>query len=95
MKLRLIIAILIGLMLVACDKVGSQAWCDKLERKSTDNWTVDELKDHTKYCVLGLEPDKWCKKMQKKPKGEWTVDEASKYTKNCVLGRSEDGGGQE
>ena len=53
MKLRLTIAILICLLLVACDRVGSKAWCEKLEQKPTGDWTVDEVKDHTKYCVLG------------------------------------------
>ena len=94
MKLILALAILIWLLLVACDRVGSEAWCEKLEQKPTGSWTVDEVKDHTKYCVFGLEPEKWCKKMEKKPKGEWTADETSKYTKNCVFGRSEDDRGQ-
>ena len=82
----------ICLLLGACDRVGSEAWCEKLSQKPTGDWTVDEVKAHAAYCVLGLDPEKRCEKLEKKPKGDWTANEASDYTKNCVFGRSEKDG---
>ena len=85
MKLRLTIALLFAFALSACgEQVGSDAWCEKLEQKDKSDWTMEEAGDYTKYCVLGMDPNKWCEKMDKKDKGEWTANEAADYAKNCV-----------
>ena len=77
-------------LLSACgDRVGSDAWCEKLGEKPKSEWTMEEAGDYTKYCVLGMDPEKWCEKMEEKPKGDWTASEAADYAKNCVGGRSD------
>lgn len=45
-------------LLAGCEKVGSESWCKKLEAKDKGDWTANELRDYTKYCVLKLDPDK-------------------------------------
>jgi hypothetical protein len=89
MKTEIAGAIALALLLAACDRVGSEAWCEKLSEKPKGEWTLDETTDYTKYCVLGMDSEKWCEKLEKKPKGEWTADEAADYAQNCLLGRSD------
>lgn len=89
MKLKITLLIAACLLLTACDRVGSDAWCEKLKEKPKSEWTMGETGDYTKYCVLGMDPEKWCEKMEKKDKGDWTANEASDYAANCVVGRSE------
>lgn len=74
----------ISIALAGCDRVGSEAWCDKQDQKSKSEWTLQETSDYTKYCVLGMDPAKWCEKLEKKPKGDWTASEAADYAKNCI-----------
>lgn len=96
MKLKFLLStapvILVTVFLItACgDRVGSEAWCDKLDQKPKSEWTLEETGDYTKYCVLGMDPGKWCEKMDEKPKGDWTANEAADYAKNCVGGRNSD-----
>ena len=75
-----------ALLLTACDRVGSEAWCEKMGDKAKDSWTLEETKQYGQYCVLGMDPDKWCEKMNDKPKGEWTASEAERYAKQCLVG---------
>lgn len=89
MKLTIAILAVICLMLAACDKVGSEAWCEKQKAKPKGEWTLEETGDYTKFCALGMDPEKWCKKMDKKDKGDWTANEAADYAANCVVGRSD------
>lgn len=90
MKLKLIALLLITMLLSACgDRVGSDAWCAKQKEKPKSDWTAEEAGDYTKYCVLGMDPEKWCKKMEEKDKGDWTANEAAQYAKECVGGRSD------
>lgn len=87
---RIIAALtVISLVLSACDRVGSEAWCEKQNEKPKSDWTFQETGDYTKYCVLGMDPEKWCEKMEEKDKGDWTANEAAEYAKNCVGGRSD------
>ena len=88
--MRWTIALLFALsvLLTGCDRVGSEAWCNKLDKKPKGEWTMAEAKDYTKYCVLGMDPAKWCEKLEEKPKGDWTANEAADYAKNCI-GRSD------
>jgi hypothetical protein len=89
MKPRIIIALLICLSLSSCDRVGSDAWCEKQKATPKGEWTLDDTSSYTKYCVLGMDSEKWCKKMEEKDKGDWTANEAADYAKNCITGRSE------
>jgi len=87
---RIIAALaMISLMLSACDRVGSESWCEKQKEKPKSDWTFQETGDYTKYCVLGMDPEKWCENMEEKDKGDWTANEAGEYAKNCVGGRSD------
>jgi len=36
-------------------KVGSDAWCKRLDAKPKGKWSVEETADYTKYCMLGME----------------------------------------
>ena len=88
MKLKIAVPVLLFLALSACgEKVGSDAWCDKLKEKPKGQWTLEETGDYTKYCVLGMDPNRWCEKMEAKDKGDWTASEAADYARNCVVGR--------
>ena len=79
-----------ALLISACgERVGSEEWCNKLDQKPKNEWTLEQAGDYTKYCVLGMDPAKWCEKMDEKPKGDWTANEAADYAKNCVGGRSD------
>ena len=89
MKTRIAGLIAVGLLLAACDRVGSEAWCEKLDQKPKGEWNLDETGNYTKYCVLGMNSEKWCENLEKKPKGEWTANEAADYAANCLVGRSE------
>ena len=82
-------ALLLTLSLTGCDRVGSEAWCEKQEQKPKGEWTMEEAGDYTKYCVLHMDSEKWCKDLEKKPKGDWTANEAAEYAKNCLTDRSE------
>lgn len=95
MKGRILGSIALCLLLAACDRVGSEAWCENMQEKPTGEWTLDETGDYTKYCVLGMNSEKWCEKLEGKPKGEWTVDEVADYTKNCLIGRTSEADEQE
>ena len=90
MKMNLACVIAFGLLLGSCDRVGSDAWCEKLKEKPKGEWTVDEMKANTKYCIFGFDSEKWCEKLEKKPKGDWSTNEAADYAKNCVFDRTED-----
>ncbi len=90
MSIRAIGLISIILLLGACDRVGSNAWCEKKKEQPKGEWTIDETTQYTKYCVLGFNSEKWCKKLEKKPKGEWTANEGFEYAKSCILDRDED-----
>jgi len=89
MKSSLAMLAAITLLLAGCDRVGSEAWCEKQSQKSKADWTLEEAGDFTKYCVLHMDPEKWCEKLEKKPKTDWTAGEAADYAKNCLAGRSD------
>ena len=89
MKTRIVGLIVVSLLIASCDRVGSEAWCEKQSEKPKSDWTMGETGDYTKYCVLGMDSEKWCKKLEKKPKGDWTANEAADYAANCVVGRSD------
>jgi hypothetical protein len=87
MKLKFIGLLAICVFFTACDRVGSEAWCEKQKEKPKSDWTLEETGDYTKYCVLGMDPEKWCEKMEEKDKADWTASEAADYAANCVVGR--------
>ncbi|HSG58528.1 MAG TPA: DUF3012 domain-containing protein [Woeseiaceae bacterium] len=41
------------LLLAGCaPEVGSKKWCEQLDEKDKGEWTVDEVRDYAKYCLL-------------------------------------------
>ena len=86
---RIAVLFVLCIFITACDRVGSDAWCEKKKQTPKGEWTLAETGDYTKYCVLGMDPEKWCEKMEKKDKGDWTSNEAADYAANCITGRSE------
>ncbi|GMG88715.1 DUF3012 domain-containing protein [Biformimicrobium ophioploci] len=36
---------------------GSDAWCEKMEKSDKGNWTLNDARDFTKYCVLNQKPE--------------------------------------
>jgi hypothetical protein len=88
-KSSIALVIVFGILVAGCDRVGSEAWCEKQSQKPKGEWTMEEAGEYTKYCVLGMDSEKWCEDMEKKPKSDWTASEAADYTKNCLTGRSE------
>ena len=90
MKLKLAGLLTIILLLSACERVGSDAWCEKQKERPKGEWTLDESSQYTKYCVLGFDSEKVCEKLEKKPKGEWTANEGIEYATSCIVDRDED-----
>ncbi len=82
--MRLIFLAAIILTLNACSKVGSDSWCADLKETPKGKWTTDETAQYTKYCVLGLDPNKWCEKMADEPKDELSMQDAKEYAERCV-----------
>jgi hypothetical protein len=53
MKIFLAIVTVSFLLLAGCaPEVGSKKWCEQLDEKDKGEWTVDEVRDYAKYCLL-------------------------------------------
>ncbi|MDP5208741.1 DUF3012 domain-containing protein [Microbulbifer sp. 2205BS26-8] len=45
-------------VLSACEpKRGSDAWCEKMNKVPKGQWTLDDGRDYTKYCVFKQKPE--------------------------------------
>lgn len=84
---RIAVIAIISLLSVACDRIGSESWCEKQSETPKAEWTLEDAGHYAKYCVLGMDSEKWCEKLEKKPKGDWTANEAAEYAENCIIGR--------
>ena len=50
---HILLAIIIIALLGACSpEVGSDDWCKSLKEKNVSDWTSQEAKDFTKYCIF-------------------------------------------
>ena len=59
MKALFLTIFLCLLMLAGCaPEVGSKKWCEQLDEKDKGEWTVDEVRDYAKYCLLENYTDK-------------------------------------
>ena len=72
MNLKRIGVVLFCVLLAACDRVGSEAWCKKQDETPKGEWTIQDTGDYAKYCVLGMDSEKWCKDMEKKSESKKT-----------------------
>lgn len=53
MKALIVTCIAILFLLAGCaPEVGSKKWCEQLDEKDKGEWTVDEVKDYAKHCLL-------------------------------------------
>ena len=90
MKTRITVIIMVSFLVVACDRIGSESWCEEQGQKPKTEWTLEDTGHYTKYCVLGMDSEKWCDKLEKKPKGDWTANEIADYAESCIIGRDND-----
>ncbi|MEX2962696.1 DUF3012 domain-containing protein [Microbulbifer sp. TYP-18] len=52
------LAVLAVIFLTACEpKRGSDAWCKKMDEVPKGEWTLEDVGDYTKYCVLNQKPE--------------------------------------
>jgi protein involved in sex pheromone biosynthesis len=58
-KPGLVIAVFsIALLLAACaPEVGSEEWCEMMEKKDKGDWSANEAKDYAKNCVFRKRDD--------------------------------------
>lgn len=87
--------VLVSLLIVACaPEVGGERWCAMLKEKPKGDWTIREVADYAKACIVKIstpivEPeigsDGWCKTMKAKSKGDWTANEAADFASNCLF----------
>lgn len=49
-----IVAIIVSFLCLAgcAPELGSRKWCEQLDAKDKGEWTVDEVKDYARYCLL-------------------------------------------
>ena len=38
-------------------EVGTERWCNKMDKKPKGDWTLEETRDYARYCVLGTEKE--------------------------------------
>lgn len=55
--LALPVLALLGAVAACSPQVGSDAWCEALEKKPKADWSMNEAGDYTKHCVLKIKPD--------------------------------------
>ena len=45
--------VLSSIAISACEpEVGSEAWCEKLDETPKGEWTLEEVGDYAKHCVI-------------------------------------------
>ncbi len=49
--------IALGLLSACAPEVGSEKWCAKMKETSKGDWTMNDTRDFTKYCVLKIEKE--------------------------------------
>lgn len=52
MKKVMFIAAMVGLLSACAPEIGSKEWCSDLKEKPKGDWTVNEAKDFTKFCIF-------------------------------------------
>ncbi len=55
--LKLLSVVSVFLIAGCAPEIGSDQWCDDMKEKPKGDWTANELKDFTKYCVLNQKPE--------------------------------------
>ncbi len=53
MMKRLVFILVVALQLLGCSvEIGSEAWCSDLKEKPKGEWSMNEVKDYAKHCLL-------------------------------------------
>jgi hypothetical protein len=52
MKILLLTLVATALLNSCAPKVGSPEWCAKMEEKPKGDWSLNDARDYTKYCVF-------------------------------------------
>lgn len=47
-----LVGVVVALLGACSPKVGSEAWCNKMKEKDKNQWTLEEAKDYTKFCII-------------------------------------------
>ena len=53
MTVLAVIAVITG----CSPEVGTERWCNKMDKKPKGDWTLEETRDYARYCVLGTEKE--------------------------------------
>jgi Protein of unknown function (DUF3012) len=54
---RLALLAFITVTAACAPEVGSKAWCEKMDKQQTGDWTVNEAADYAKHCLLRSDDD--------------------------------------
>lgn len=58
MKYLKLLSVASVILIAGCaPEIGSDQWCENMKEKPKGDWTANELKDFTKYCVLNQKPE--------------------------------------
>jgi hypothetical protein len=49
---RVTVILLLAALAACAPEVGSDAWCESLDKKAKGDWTANEAKEYAKNCVF-------------------------------------------
>ena len=47
-----IMAILLVALAACAPEIGSDAWCENMDKKAKGDWTANEAKDYAEHCIF-------------------------------------------
>ncbi len=51
------VATMLTLLSACAPEVGSEKWCAKMKETPKGEWSMNDTRDYTKYCVLNIEQE--------------------------------------
>ncbi len=51
------VAAMLSLLSACAPEVGSEKWCAKMKETPKGEWSMNDTRDYTKYCVLKIEQE--------------------------------------
>lgn len=52
-RITILIIVFAAFFAASCSpEVGSKAWCEQMTKKPKDSWTMEEVGNFTKHCLL-------------------------------------------
>jgi hypothetical protein len=49
---RITVVLLLTALAACAPEVGSDAWCESMDKKAKGDWSANEAKEYTKNCVF-------------------------------------------